>query len=303
MPERDTERLEETSSDPEVLEEMRRIEEKSSSRSPYFDNIHGYQELGELSKVQDWAKEMEKRDHVVGEIRPNVDDRERPDDPPDVLAEIDGELVGIEVTDLMEYVSERMMDFFGPAGVTRLTWRLRRGQVEPGSFCWDGAACDEEKREAREKRISENPWLGEAWVTWSLESFQRRLREIVEKKDKKIQVKKESRLKQQGQNALEFRLRGSFLLVFTPELYLQDDLEEYVEKTKLPRPGNFDRVFLMGDYVAGQPEGRHPVFEVRLTRRIEPSSNADRLPIADASIRQCSDRRPLLPLLARRGQI
>lgn len=266
MAERDTERLEETSADPEVLEEMRRIAEKSSAHSPYFDNIHGYQELAEVSKVEDWAKGMGRLGHSIGGIRLNLDENGRPDDPPDVLAEIDGELVGIEVTDLMEYVSERMMDFFCAAGVTRLTWRLRRGQVEPGSFCWHGAVCDEEKRAAREKNISENPWLGEAWVTWSLESFQRRLREIVEEKDKQIQVKKESRLKEQGQNALEFRLRGSFLLVFTPEIYLQDDLEEYVEKTELPRPRNFDRVFVMGDYVAGQPEGRHPVFEVRLTR-------------------------------------
>jgi len=251
--------------DRELLDELERIAERSDSRVPYLDNIQGYKELGELSKVQDWAKEMEKRGHVVGEIRPNVDDRERPDDPPDVLAEIDGELVGIEVTDLLEYVSERTMDFYAAGAVTRLTWRLRRGQVEPGSFCWHGAACDEEKRAAREKRISENPWLGEGWVTWSLESFQRSLREIIEKKDKKIQVKKESRLKEQGQTALEFRLRGSFLLVFTPELYLQHDLEEYVEETELPRPTNFDRVFVMGQYTPDGHSGSHPVFEVRLS--------------------------------------
>ena len=97
MPEGKNERPEGTLADIEVLEEMLRIAGKSSPYSPYLDNIHGHQELAEVEKVQDWAKEMEKCGHSVSEIRLNLED------PPDVLVEIDGKLVGIEVTDLVEF--------------------------------------------------------------------------------------------------------------------------------------------------------------------------------------------------------
>lgn len=248
----------------ELLDELNRIAEKADSRVPYLDNIQGYKELGELSKVQDWAKEMKERGHIVAEIRLNVDGCGRPDDPPDVLAEVDGGLVGIEVTDLLVYVTERMMDIAADGRMTRLTWRMRRGQVS--SFRWDGPGLDEEKRAALERRIRENPrFYGEAWVTWSLEQFRECLRRIVDRKDKKASAKRESRLREQGRSALDLRLSESFLLIFTPEMHLQCNLEQYVEKTELPRPRNFDRVFVMGEYTPDRGSGGHPLFEVPLS--------------------------------------
>ena len=84
------------------LEEMKRIAEKSRPHSPYFDNIHGYQDLAEIEKVKDWALEMEKHGYSICKIRPNLDAAGNQDDPPDALIEMGGQLVGIEVTDLME---------------------------------------------------------------------------------------------------------------------------------------------------------------------------------------------------------
>ena len=251
--------------DRELLDEMERIAERSDARVPYLDNIQGYKELGEVSKVEDWAKEMEKRGHVISGVKSNVDDNGRPDDPPDVLAEVDGELVGIEVTDLLVYVKERIVDVFDADGhVARLTWRMRGGQVS--SFRWDGPGYDEEERAALERRIRENPrFYGDAWVAWPLEQFREYLGRIVDKKDKKASVKRESRLREQGRSALDLRLSESFLLIFTPELYLQGHLEQYVEKTELPRPRNFDRVFVMGEYRPDGGSGGHPLFEVPLS--------------------------------------
>ena len=51
-----------------------------------------------------------------------------------------------------------------------------------------------------------------------------------------------------------------FLLIFTPEPYLQDDLATYIGKTKLPWAKSFDRVFVMGNYF---PTFGHSVYEVR----------------------------------------
>ena len=251
--------------DPELLEEIGRIAERSDPRVPYFDNIQGYKEFGELSKVQDWAEEMEKRGHVVAGIRLNADESGRPDDPPDVLAEVDGGLVGIEVTDLLVYVNERIMDFLGADGrVTRLTWRMRRGQVS--SFRWDGPGLDEERRAGFERRIGENPhFYGEAWVEWPLKQFRQYLGRIVDRKDKQASTKRERRLREHGGNALDLRLSESFLLIFTPERHLQCYLEQYVEETELPRPRNFDRIFVMGEYMPDGGSGSHPLFEVPLS--------------------------------------
>ncbi len=257
MPERENERPEETSVDAEVLEEMLRIAEKSSPHSPYLDNIHGHQELAEVEKVQDWAKEMEKCGHSVSEIRPNLDD------PPDVLVEIDGELVGIEVTDLVEYPKRYQICFASAHGeVTILEWKQRQN----GAFVfrWHGAELDTDKKAEREGHVRADPAKYKGSVEWPLERFQMRLVEIVKTKDEKAGAKKARRMRKHGENALDSRLHSSFLLIFTPELYLQDHLAEYLEKTEVRRPENLDHVFVMGDYVPGERSRRHPVLEVRL---------------------------------------
>ncbi|MDE2822250.1 MAG: hypothetical protein OXK79_01940 [Chloroflexota bacterium] len=250
-----------------VIDEMRRLREKSSPQFPYLDNDRTSKKFGELDKVRDWAKEMAKRGHVVSGIQPNCDDCGKRDDPPDVLAELDGRPIGVEVTDLLEYIGaqhERQSLFFSDDGTTTLTWRMRGDQVE--FLCWDGAGLDEDERRRWEQRISENPhYYREAWATWSPERFRERLGEIVETKDLKMGAKRKRRLSEQGQNALEHSLSQSVLLVFTPERYLQTRLDEYLKGTTLVQPKNFDRVFVMGDEVRRGRLKSHPVFSVQLS--------------------------------------
>lgn len=95
----ENESVEEELSD-EVLLALRRIADKSISHFPYFDNMHEYQRLAEIAMVQDWAREMRRFGHSVCKVKSNEDD------PPDVLAEMDGNLIGIEVTMLVEYVGK-----------------------------------------------------------------------------------------------------------------------------------------------------------------------------------------------------
>ena len=263
MPERENERPEETLADIEELEETLRIAEKRSRYSPYLDNIHGHQELAEVEKVQDWAKEMKKSGHSVSEIRLNLDESGKPDDPPDVLADMDGKPVGIEVTDLVEYPKRHQICFASAHGeVTILEWKQRQN----GAFVfrWHGAELDTDKKAEREGHVRADPAKYKGSVEWTLERFQMRLVEIVKTKDEKAGAKKARRMRKHGENALDSRLHSSFLLIFTPELYLQDHLAEYLEKTEVRRPENLDHVFVMGDYVPGERSRRHPVLEVRL---------------------------------------
>ena len=254
MPQRDNEGAESTSRHAEGLEETRRIVEKYSPRSPYLDNIHGHKGLAELDKVRDWAREMEKCGHSISGIRRN------PDDPPDVLADIDGRPIGIEVTDLMVYPSpkEPAVVCFATADgeVTIMKWWWRRN----GSFDfrWHGVELGSDEKAEWERKVKANPrqYQGRG-VEWTLDLFQTQLAAIVKKKDKKAARKK----RELGEAALDSGLRGSFLLIFTPEFYLQACLAEYLEKTTVLRPENFDRIFAMG-YA---PRDGRPVFEVRLT--------------------------------------
>lgn len=265
MPERKREQREETWLDVEVLEEMQRMVEKGSP--PYFDNVHGHQGLAELEKVRDWAREMKRFGHSITGIELNLDESEKPDDPPDVLAELDGKPIGIEVTDLVEYPKQHEICIATAHGeVSSVTWKRRQnGKID---FHWHGADLGPDEKTKWERRVQAGPdWrYREPGVEWPLERFQTRLAEIVETKDEKAGAKKAKRMRMHGKDALDLRLHRSFLLIFTPEFYLQDHLDEYVEQTEVRRPENFDRVFLMGDYVPGERPRRHPVFEVRLTR-------------------------------------
>ncbi len=266
MPERKNERPEETLADAEALEEMLRIAEKSSPYSPYLDNIHGHQELAEVEKVQDWAKEMEKCGHSISRIRLNLDESEKKDDPPDVLADMDRKLVGIEVTDLVVYPKRHQICFASADGqVTTLKWERRRNGTF--DFRWRGVELDPDEKLKWERNVRSDPAKYEwEWVEWNLDQFQTRLTETVKRKDEKVGAKKAKRMREHGEHALDSRLHSSFLLIFTPELYLQAHLAEYLEETEVRRPENFDRVFLMGHYVPRERPRRHPVFEVRLIR-------------------------------------
>lgn len=262
MPERRKKQREEALLDGQVLEEMQRMVEKG--RPPYFDNVHGHQGLAELDKVRDWAEEMEKCGHPISGIRLNLDESGKPDDPPDVLAEIDGRPIGIEVTDLVEYPKQHTFCIVAAGRVTSLRWKRRQnGRID---FHWHGADLGPDEKAKWERRVKAGPdWrYREPGVEWPLERFQMRLAEIVETKDEKAGAKKAKRMRMHGEDALDLRLHRSFLLIFTPEFYLQDHLDEYVEKTEVRCPENFDRVFLMGDYVPGERSRRRPVFEIRL---------------------------------------
>ena len=81
------------------LAELKRIVDKGHPSAPYFDNVVGYQELSEIACVNDWADEMRKQGYSICDIDEN------PDDPPDIVAEMDGKPIGIEVTYLVEYPS------------------------------------------------------------------------------------------------------------------------------------------------------------------------------------------------------
>jgi len=264
MPQQESEGAERTSVDVEELEETLRIVEQYSPQSPYFDNMHEHQEWAELKKVRDWAKKTRECGHSISEIRPNLDESENRDDPPDVLAEIDGKLVGIEVTDLVVYPKGHLICIRRADGkVACLRWRQRQN----GTFehCWRGAELDPDEKAKWERKVEANPDQHKDWVEWTLERFQMRLAEIVKTKDEKAGAKKARRMRRDGEDALDTRLHASFLLIFTPELYLQHHLAEYLAKTEVVRPENFDRVFVMG-YA---PRDGHPVFEVRLSRCIE----------------------------------
>ncbi len=215
----------------DLIKEVERVSKKIKPSSPYLDNITKYQGLSEIHMVKDWAKEMRKQGHSICQISGNDDD------PPDVLAMLDDKPIGIEVTNLVEYLHE-----------------------------------DQHPRE------------------WTLEDFRKRLAEIVETKNQKARRKKEERVEHEGAQALDCRLHKQILLIFTPEMYLQHRLKEFLDQTMLPRPRIFSQVFVMGDEVPSSgpnsgirrewnPEtsdydylvvgpnnskGHHPVFEVRL---------------------------------------
>ena len=91
---------------------------------------------------------------------------------------------------------------------------------------------------------------------WPLEKFKENLREKVKKKD--------------GITGRESSLHKQFLLIpVGTEIHLGESvLKEYLKKIKLPRPKNFDAVYVMGAQVvrdAGEGRHYHPVFEVCLS--------------------------------------
>ena len=174
---------------------------------------------------------MRKRGHSICKIRPHVDDSGEKDDPPDILVEMDGKLVGIEVTNFMEYVHENRISISLSGKETILKWKCRQGQIV---FSWSGSDLDDDERKKLEERVRKNPRKYQGgWAQWTLEGFQQRLREMVAKKDKQASSKKKERARERGEQALELRMNAKILLIFTSELYLQNNLAEYVEKTEL----------------------------------------------------------------------
>ena len=167
----------------DVIKEMKRIANESSPHSPYFDNVQGYQDRSEVEQVKDWAKEMRRRGRSIPgcKIRLNVDDSGKKDEPPDILVEMDGKLVGIEVTNLMKFVQENQIPIVSSGKKTILKWKCRQGQIV---FSWSGSDLGDDERKELEETVRENPrnYQG-GWAQWTLEGFQQHLREIVVKKE------------------------------------------------------------------------------------------------------------------------
>ena len=214
---------------------------------------HGFdhrddQQLFEIYTTQDWARELTKLGHSIPipTIKPNLDKQGEPDDPPDVLAVMNGEKIGVEVTRLFEYQT------FDKAGTVY--------------FGTERVPDEDEKKKILEKlrqQYSKKPnWR--ISVEWTRETFENYLTETVQKKDGKMK---------DGKTGKDGSLRKQFLLCVTDEIHLGEDiLSDYLtgnNKITLPRPENFDAIYVMGAPVSGEKadpvEIHYPVFEVCLS--------------------------------------
>ena len=175
----------------------------------------------------DWAKEMKKRGHSI----PICEIEANPNDPPDVKAKMDGKPIGIEVTRLAKF------------------WNPYKNPIV--CFPTPPAPDEQEKilgeiREECSKMKQQSPVAGPVPPG----EFPERLKEMVHSKEKKT--------------PRDGALHKQFLLIVTEEQ--EGDLDDYMKKIALPRPQNFDAVYVMGRQVlkSGDPGIR---------RKFNPESN------------------------------
>ena len=169
-----------------------------------------YQELYEVSKTRDWAKEMNKRGHSI----PIPEIKANPNDPPDVFAEMDGNRIAIEVIRLVKYVNQ---------------------DKAPITVAFSTSHAPDGVHEAIRQKRSRGKLQPQVAAAWPLDEFRECLKKKVHDKDKKT--------------PRDGSLHKQFLLIVTKELYLVGVLAEYLKKIALPRPQNFDAVYMMGEYV------------------------------------------------------
>ena len=208
-------------------------------RSPYWEGIREFQASSELDMVKDWAAEMAERGHSISNMSSNEDD------PPDVLIEMGGICVGVEVTVLVRPRSaeEALVVYDDNDG------KIESLTVEQANRRFPGK---DHSHFAREGNL------------WTLEDFREFVWQIVAVKDRKGRRKLEEREARDGEDALDRHMDQQFLLIFSDEPYLQYRLEGYVSKAPLPDSTIFDRIFVMG---YDSPEGldRRSVYEFPLT--------------------------------------
>ena len=172
-----------------------------------------------------WAEEMKRRHSI-----PICGIERNRDDPPDVFAEMDGEKIGIEVTELVDEQAIGKHPEIPP--LVEL--------VEPGPHALD--------------RLPQ-PMLPK----WTLEKFERHLRKIVQCKEEKVR-------KKHKRDGKDNSLSKQFLLIVTDEDYLLDDeatLPAYLKTIELQRLQSFDGVYIMG---SPDGENHYPVFEIPVAR-------------------------------------
>ena len=220
----------------------------------------------EVSATQEWANELNKQDHSIHGIKTN------PDDPPDCLAEMDGERIGVEVTELTVDEKERKK-YVKAKDESKINIFLAPGQVDDDKT---KEHLEEASRNRPKARVPNT-------VDWPFDKFRNKLVDIVQEKDKKMREQKEK-----GEL---ISLDKYFLLIVTDEQNLwKGRLEEYLHRIKLPRPQYFDAIYIMMsympndgdsglrrvrnsnlkrfDYEEARPnlgQGHYPVFEVYLS--------------------------------------
>ncbi len=251
----------------EMVEALRSSIESEEQRG-YPSSWHadeGSQQLMEISTTQDWANELNKQGHSIDGIDTN------PNDPPDCIAEMDRERIGVEVTELTGDEKERKEYVKAKEESATIIFRAP-GQVSDDK---PEAHVEETNRNRPKESVPHT-------ADWPFGKFRKKLIEIVQKKDEKMQKKK-------GKDEL-VSLDKNFLLIVTSERNLGEErLEEYLNAIELPRPRYFDAIYVMGDYVSKDGDsgfrrvwnshlkcydyeevgpnlgqGYHPVFEVRL---------------------------------------
>ncbi len=200
-----------------AVEGMEQIE-RSKRRRGYATFWHAdnkSQGYMEVDAARDWAEEMNKQGCQI-----DIDTIQKNSEPyPDCLAEMDGEKIGVEVTELVcrEAIEES-------PEIPRL---------EAGPHFLDQLA---EQLTSRQKQ----PFF----VVWNPDAFQEYLKEIVQKKDKRVKDRS---------------LSKQFLLIVTDEPWLDETtLSKYLKTIKLQPPRNFDAIYIMTSYIA--------VFEVPLAK-------------------------------------
>ncbi len=250
----------------EALKAFIKSQEERGYPSFWHANKESQQPM-EISATQAWANELNKQGYAIDGIETN------PDDPPDCVAEMDGERIGIEVTELTVDEKERKK-YVEAKDESVTTTFLAPGQV------YDDKTKErlEEANRNRPKVRVPNP------ADWPFDKFREKLAKIVQKKDKKMRKQKE--------NDQLISLGKNFLLIVTDEPNLGEErLDEYLKKIKLSRPQYFDAIYVMYSYVPNNDahsglrrvfnsdlncfeyeevgpnhgEGHYPVFEVCLS--------------------------------------
>ncbi len=193
----------------------------------------------EVSATQEWANELNKQDHSIHGIKTN------PDDPPDCLAEMDGERIGVEVTELTVDEKERKK------------YVKARDESVSTIFLAPGQVYDDKTKERLEEASRNRPKVSVPnTAEWPFDKFRERLAGIVQKKDEKMRKKEEK----SGLPSLD----KNFLLIVTDEQNLWEKrLDEYLKKIKLPRPQYFTAIYIMMSHMpsdgdSGLRRGRNP---------------------------------------------
>ena len=166
-----------------------------------------------------------------------------------LCAEMDGERIGVEVTELTVDEKERKK------------YVKARGESVSTIFRAPGQVYDDKIRERSEEANQNRPKVRVPnTADWPFDKFLEKLGKIVQKKVGKMRKK--------GEEGALISLDKYFLLVVTGEQNLGEKrLDEYLNKIKLPRPQYFDAIYVIGDYVPnGGDSGLRRVFNPDLNQ-------------------------------------